>query len=68
MQGEVLCEICGVKKTFTRCPGCERLVCDACVRFELFGWGCGCVWPVYFCPDCALNPQINPNAPFRDRE
>jgi hypothetical protein len=36
------------------------------VNFELVGSGCGTVYPLYYCPECARNEQINPNAIFKD--
>ena len=59
------CAFCQTAGMFTFCKGCDRPVCESCCRFELIGSGCGCVWPVYYCPDCVINPVLNPNAPFR---
>ena len=60
------CAICGGRKLFTSCLGCGRELCEGCARFELIGSGCGCVWPVYYCPSCVQNPAINPNAMLRE--
>jgi len=56
---------CG-KVHFAACLGCQRSICQECAVFELIGSGCGCVWPAYYCPECARNQAINPNACFRD--
>ena len=64
-QPENSCQICG-DKVFTTCFGCGIAVCEKCSRFELIGSGCGSVWPVYYCPTCAQDPCVNPNAILRD--
>jgi hypothetical protein len=51
---------------FTECPGCGKALCQACARLELIGSGCGSVWPLYYCPACVLNRDINPNAVLRE--
>ncbi len=60
------CQICGKGSRFAVCLGCEKALCESCSRFELIGSGCGSVWPAYYCPFCALDPLINPNASFRE--
>ena len=60
------CGTCGRKKTMVKCIGCDAPVCETCAQFELVGSGCGCVWPAYYCPKCAWDPLVNPNAAFRD--
>jgi hypothetical protein len=60
------CEVCGGERLFATCIGCEMELCESCARFELIGSGCGCVWPVYYCPGCVQNPSINPNAMLRE--
>jgi hypothetical protein len=65
---DALCRKCGQEKVFTPCLGCGMPVCETCVRFELIGSGCGCVWPAYYCYTCAFDPAINPNASFREPE
>ena len=60
------CETCREKAVFALCLGCGAGVCEACALFELIGSGCGCVWPAYYCPKCAWDPMVNPNAAFRD--
>ncbi len=62
------CGTCGGAKVFTTCLGCGAPMCEACSRFELIGSGCGCVWPAYYCRVCAGDPQVNPNALFREQE
>jgi len=63
---EKTCETCRQKVVFVPCLGCGAGVCKTCVQFELIGSGCGCVWPAYYCPKCAWDPYVNPNAAFRD--
>jgi hypothetical protein len=65
---DTLCRKCGQEKVFTPCLGCGMPVCETCVRFELIGSGCGCVWPAYYCYTCAFDPAVNPNASFREPE
>jgi hypothetical protein len=60
------CEICRAKVVFASCLGCGAGVCEPCALFELIGSGCGCVWPAYYCPKCAWDQAVNPNAIFRD--
>jgi hypothetical protein len=62
------CARCGHDQIFTKCLGCDMPLCESCSRFELIGSGCGCVWPAYYCPACAVDPHVNPNAMFRDPE
>ena len=61
-----VCGHCGKRLSFIRCTGCEIQLCQECACFELIGSGCGCVWPAYYCPKCAWDPMVNPNAAFRD--
>ncbi|MEN6320370.1 MAG: hypothetical protein ABFD82_16660 [Syntrophaceae bacterium] len=68
MENKDICSMCINAKVFVKCPGCGMPVCEKCSRFELIGSGCGCVWPVYYCSQCAQNPMINPNAVFRDTD
>lgn len=63
---EKMCETCRRKVVFAPCLGCGAGVCETCVQFELIGSGCGCVWPAYYCTNCAWDPYVNPNAAFRD--
>ncbi|PKN35497.1 MAG: hypothetical protein CVU61_03010 [Deltaproteobacteria bacterium HGW-Deltaproteobacteria-19] len=60
------CSVCGQAKFFVSCIDCRVPLCEGCARFELLAEGCGTVVPAYFCPDCAVNPLVNPNAAFRD--
>jgi hypothetical protein len=60
-----LCKSCGNAKIFTCCDDCNISLCEECAVFELLAKGCGTVVPVYFCPKCAVDPLINPNAAFR---
>ncbi|MFZ2447038.1 MAG: hypothetical protein WAW37_11825 [Syntrophobacteraceae bacterium] len=60
------CARCGGAPVFTACAGCGAMLCGKCVLFELIGSGCGCVWPLWYCPTCAADPLVNPNASLRD--
>ena len=66
MENKDLCAICIKAKVFVKCLGCSVSLCEKCACFELIGSGCGCVWPAYYCFACAHDPQINPNAVFRE--
>jgi hypothetical protein len=58
----MLCEICKKKELYTRCQGCGIAMCNDCTILELFGHGCGCIYPVPLCSKCYPDPAINPNA------
>jgi len=62
----VACTVCSEERVYTVCTGCGQPVCEPCVRMELVGSGCGCVWPAYYCLRCVSDPFINPNASLRD--
>ena len=47
------------------CIDCKAVLCEKCAHFELLAEGCGTVVPAYFCPTCAVDMLINPNAIFR---
>jgi hypothetical protein len=64
-RSEDSCISCGKIKIFTSCEDCGLQLCQECAVFELLAKGCGTVVPVYFCPKCAIDPLINPNAAFR---
>ena len=64
--GGKACDACRTGAVFVPCLGCGVGVCETCAQFELIGSGCGCVWPAYYCPKCAWDPLVNPNAAFRD--
>jgi hypothetical protein len=55
------CGICGEKPRYVLCQGCGIPLCEGCVKWDLFGHGCGCVVPVYVCPECSKDPFFNPN-------
>lgn len=64
----MVCELCRENEFYTNCLGCGAKVCEKCIRFELIGSGCGCVWPAYYCIRCVHDPMVNPNAIFREPE
>ncbi len=68
MEQEIVCAKCRDPKAYAKCLGCEVTLCESCSIFELIGSGCGCVWPAYYCFDCAHDPCINPNAMFREKK
>lgn len=63
-EGKKTCMVCKKAKAVTKCSGCEMLLCEKCAYLELFGYGCGTVIPTYYCPSCARDSNINPNAVF----
>lgn len=65
-QGNKKCSFCGKEAVLYTCSGCSVEVCEACHRLELLGSGCGTVIPLYYCPKCAVDEKINPNAGFKD--
>lgn len=62
------CPFCGKPDVLFTCSGCRGDVCPACHHFELAGSGCGTVIPLYYCPTCAVDERINPNAVFMREE
>lgn len=60
------CSVCGQATFFVSCIDCRVPLCERCACFELLAEGCGTVVPAYFCPKCAVDPLVNPNAAFRD--
>jgi len=62
------CSFCGKEAVLLTCSGCSAEVCEACHQLELVGSGCGTVIPLYYCPKCAVDEQINPNAGFKKDE
>jgi hypothetical protein len=59
------CVICRQGKFFVTCVDCKAVLCEKCAHFELLAEGCGTVVPAYFCPTCAVDVLVNPNAIFR---
>ncbi|MGV8078620.1 MAG: hypothetical protein AB2L22_00975 [Syntrophales bacterium] len=62
---DAACSVCGQAMFFVSCIDCRVPLCEGCACFELLAEGCGTVVPAYFCPDCAVDPLVNPNAVFR---
>jgi len=59
------CAVCQEEKFFVACIDCKAPLCEKCACFELLAQGCGTVVPAYFCPACAVDELVNPNAAFR---
>ncbi|MBN2254532.1 MAG: hypothetical protein JW736_02395 [Deltaproteobacteria bacterium] len=67
MTNTEVCSVCRKAPGVITCSGCRKvLLCLSCAHFELVGSGCGTVYPLYYCPACAYDEQINPNACFKD--
>ena len=62
------CPFCCRAAVLITCSGCGGEVCEACHHFELAGSGCGTVIPLCYCPSCAVDEKINPNAAFMKKE
>jgi len=56
------CDKCRENRAVNVCLGCHAAICESCSHFELFGSGCGCVFPAYYCLTCAEDPNRNPFA------
>jgi len=66
-QEKKTCPFCGKQVDILyACSGCNGAVCVACHHLELAGSGCGTVIPLYYCPKCAFDEKINPNAGLKD--
>jgi hypothetical protein len=65
-QGKQTCPACGKQGVIYRCSGCSAEICELCHHLELAGSGCGTVIPLYYCPNCAFDENINPNACLKD--
>lgn len=68
VQEKKKCPFCGKEAVLLKCSGCDGEVCEACHHFELVGSGCGTVIPLYYCPKCAVDEKINPNAGLKNDE
>jgi hypothetical protein len=64
---DLICEVCNDASMQLKCSFCRKGLCYACAHFELVGSGCGTIYPLYYCPSCAYDDSINPNAGFKDR-
>ncbi|MGI6435890.1 MAG: hypothetical protein ACOX0F_11110 [Syntrophomonadaceae bacterium] len=56
----MLCSLCREKPVYCRCQGCQVNLCSDCVKLDLFGHGCGCVFPLLMCPTCINDQNQNP--------
>ncbi len=61
----MICEICNNNPVYTKCQHCKIAMCEKCTILELYGHGCGCVYPVPLCQKCMHDPMINPNAALK---
>ncbi len=68
VQEKKKCPFCGNQAVLITCSGCNVEVCEACHHYELVGSGCGTVIPLFYCPKCAFDELINPNACLKDKE
>ncbi len=56
----MLCNVCRQKEIYLDCDGCEVFMCLNCIRYSFYSTGCGCVQPLYLCPTCNDDLDINP--------
>jgi hypothetical protein len=54
------CKVCREREMTMRCDGCQIPLCSKCVKYGLYGTGCGCIQPLVLCPTCHDDPGINP--------
>ncbi|HJX35169.1 MAG TPA: B-box zinc finger protein [Desulfatiglandales bacterium] len=54
------CASCRESSAVIYCDGCGQPLCEACRRFDLWGYGCGHVDPKAFCKKCHDDIEINP--------
>jgi len=62
MEEKDTCDKCRTRQAVNVCLGCHAAICETCSQFELFGSGCGCVFPAHYCLACADDPRRNPFA------
>lgn len=56
---ERLCGVCRQRELFILCDGCKIPVCIECLKYGMYGTGCGNIQPLYLCRDCYDDPGIN---------
>ena len=56
----MLCQVCEKNPAEYKCQGCEKMLCADCLKFDLFGHGCGCIIPVLMCQTCINDVTKNP--------
>jgi hypothetical protein len=56
----MLCQVCGKKPAESTCEGCWMKICSDCAKMDLHCYGCGCVYPIMYCENCAKDPAMNP--------
>ncbi len=54
-----VCGVCKQKEIHLLCDGCGIPVCEECLRYGMYGTGCGNVQPLYLCQTCYDDPGIN---------
>ncbi|MDO9528614.1 MAG: hypothetical protein Q7J27_05565 [Syntrophales bacterium] len=59
----MLCALCREKKVAFMCDGCGVSLCRECVKYSVYGTGCGCITPLYLCPVCFDDPDVNQCCP-----
>lgn len=57
---KMLCSECQKNEVYLDCDGCKTLLCLKCVEYSFYSTGCGNVQPLYFCPKCHADRDINP--------
>lgn len=55
-----VCEVCKQNEVYLECDGCKTLLCLKCTKSSFYSTGCGNVQPLYFCPTCNDDKDINP--------
>ncbi len=55
-----LCDVCRHNEIYLECDGCKTLLCLKCIKYSFYSTGCGNVHPLYFCPKCNDDKDINP--------
>lgn len=58
--GTEICQVCGKVPSIIYCDGCEKPLCRACRKFDMWQQGCGSIPTKVFCVACATNPWVNP--------
>lgn len=59
----MVCTQCKEKKTAFKCSGCGVSLCSECVKYSVYGTGCGNINPLYLCPVCFDDPDVNQCCP-----
>lgn len=60
------CRVCGKGRAIIICDGCDKPLCRACRKFDMWQQGCGSIYTKVFCEKCAVDPWINPYGSMMD--